>query len=487
MVAFCARRVEEANKAIRILHFSIIISVVIFFISLLYYFANFDSNMYLVSLISIFIAYGPMSLFIRNPVIAKVFFRRPPPHCTPFVQKKIQVQGWWFDGDVLIRTLDMSTSDDDLEQFFEAIPGFCASKIANNPLSSLDVLGLPRLAEALIGFSNCTLSSNRVSESVKVRRLVVCLRVIEPAGLSIAVPHILHLLSGNLSEVSRSVEIGHSLRPLCNGNDASLARGIIASIISNAERNDRWFMLAMDELDMSRDDLARDDDSVLLANLIHFTRHFFPSAQHDLDLTRKLSSILSSLSKFNILKTLPKLQRDFCDLWNEVVQQARSSNADDNPFIDILVAIRCLYVDLHGTDIALGYFFTSTTGHDDLFHQPASYPLCMMPDHHPKSTTHTQEVSGSTTVGASQTFTTASSISSPGDVPDMSHHTATGMGITQRIAETSIMIPSTAEPVTQSPSSTSGDQPPDEGITVSSIVFDSPVIRSDCIRLTGYY
>jgi hypothetical protein len=54
------------------------------------------------------------------------------------------------------------------------------------------------------------------------------------------------------------------------------------------------------------------------------------------------------------------------------------------------------------------------------------------------------------------------------------------MGTTQGIADT--CIPSMAETVSQSPSSTSGDQPPDEGITVSSMVFEYPVIRSDCVR-----
>jgi hypothetical protein len=361
----------------------------------------------------------------------------------------------------------MSTSDDDLEQFFEAIPGFCKSKIVDNPRCSLDVLGLPTLAEALIGFWNRTLSSNQVTESVKVRRLVVCVKVIEAADLSIAVPRFLHLLLGDRDGVLRSVEIGRTFR---SGSGATLSRGIIAGIISNAERDDRWFTLALDEWGISegviRDYLAH-GDSVLLANLIHITRHFFHSLlQHDLDLTRKSPSILSSLSEFDILNTLPELQRDFCHLWNEVVQQARSSKVDDNPFIDILVEIRRLYVNLHGTNIALGYFgyFSTSTTQDDLFHQLASYPLCMVPDHHPKSTTQTQEASGSTTGGAGQTIITASSSpvlsgSSPDVILDMSHDTATGtpMGLTQGVADTCIPL------------------------TVSSMVFDSPVIRSDCI------
>jgi hypothetical protein len=470
MGVYFAIGIETANKAVRDLHYVIISSLLVFFSGLLLYFYYINLNFFIASL-SLIIAYPWSFLFHKT----KISLWQRSPRCTPFTQEKIQDQGSRFEDDILKRTLDILRSDDDLEQFFEAIPGFCDSEIVDNRRRSLDVLGLPRLAEALIGFWNRTSSSNRVSESVKARRLVVCVKVIEAADLSIAVPHILHLLSGDLGEVSRSVETGHphSLfkRPLRNGKATSLARSIIVSIISDADRNDRWSMLAMDELAISRDVLRNylaHGDSMLLANLIHIIRHFFLSLQLHPDLTREAISILPSASKFDIRKTLPELQRDFCELWNEVVQQARNSpsEADDNHFIDILVEIRRLYVDLHRT----------TSGHDNLLHQPASYPLCIMPDHHPKSSADTQEAShgGSTTGGASQTITTASPIPSPDGVLDVSRHMDTGMGIAQCIADTS--IPSMAERITQFPSSTSGDEPPDEGITVSSMVFDSPVI-----------
>ncbi|KAI0267587.1 hypothetical protein BGY98DRAFT_938556 [Russula aff. rugulosa BPL654] len=414
MGAYFTRRIERANKTVRNIHHTIIFSLLVFFSSLLCYFSGAEfvnADFYYASVVSLsLIATYPFYILYKSKKISRPGF----PHCTLFTQEKIKEQGSRHDGELLKRTLDISRSDNDLEQFFEAIPGFCVSKIVDNPRRSLDVLGLPRLAEALIGFWNRTLSSNRVSESVKVRRLVVCVGVIGAADLSIAVPHIFHLLSGDFSEVSRS------LKPVIPYDPCAMA--------------------------------------MLLRFLL----------QHDLDLTRKSSSILSSLSKFDILNTLPELQRDFCHLWNEVVQQARSCKADDNPFIDILVEIRRLYVDLHGTDIALGYFFTSSTGHDDLFHQPTSYPLCTMQDHHPKSTTPTQEANGNTTCGDSQIITAASPIlseSSPGDILDVSHHTATGMAITQGIRVAETCIPQMAEPVAQSPSSTGGDQPLDEGIT----------------------
>jgi hypothetical protein len=281
-----------------------------------------------------------------------------------------------FDSDILKQTLDMLRSDDDLEQFFDAIPGFCASKIVHNPRQSLDVLGQQRLAEALIGFWNRTLSSNLVPESVKGRRLLVCMGAIEAANLAIAAPGTLRDFSFRyLGGIARSVELGHSLQPLRSGNAASLAQGIIASIISDAKRDDRWSLLAMDELGISRDVLQgylAHGDSVLLANLIHITRHFFGGLlQPHPDLTREALSILPSVSKFDILNTLPELQHDFCALWNDVVQQAQSSGAENNPFTEILLNNWGLYVALHRT----------TSGTLDPMHPPASYPSCQDGSH----------------------------------------------------------------------------------------------------------
>ena len=60
--------------------------------------------------------------------------------------------------------------------------------------------------------------------------------------------------------------------------------------------------------------------------MIHITRHFFHSLlQHDSDLTREALSTLPSVSKFDILNTLPELQHDFSSLCNNVVQQAQST------------------------------------------------------------------------------------------------------------------------------------------------------------------
>ncbi len=102
-----------------------------------------------------------------------------------FAEVKAQESSLALYGDVLKRTFNSLKGDHDLEEFFEAIPGFCNSKVVDHPLDILDLLGLDRLEEALLGFWDRTLLS-MVSEFVKKRRLRLCMQVITEANLAIA-------------------------------------------------------------------------------------------------------------------------------------------------------------------------------------------------------------------------------------------------------------------------------------------------------------
>jgi hypothetical protein len=339
-----------------------------------------------------------------------------------FAEDKAQKSLLQLDGEVLKRTFNALKGDDDLEEFLEAIPGFCNSKVAHNPLISLDILGRHRLAESLIGFWDRTLSSHLVSELTKARRLILCMEVIKAANLAVAAPQILDtIFSRGGGVISLSSEIGHALGKLRDSNAASCARAIVAGIISNPERDRRWSTLAMEELGVSEDVfqnyLAR-GDSVLLANLIHITRHLFDSLREGhRDLARGSLCILSSVSKFNILNTLPELQHEFCNLWNLIVRQAQKGGAVDNPFIEILIQIRHLYIPLHRTNATPSGIFASATVNDHILHEPDSYPLCEIADHLLNSTFPITEVAVSTTGSASQALT-STSFTSP--VPELS-------------------------------------------------------------------
>ena len=88
------------------------------------------------------------------------------------------------DDRALMWTFGSLDEDHELEQFFAGIPGFCSSKVVDNPQSSLDSLRCSTVAWDLGGFLERTWTSNLVSETIKIRRFVICARAIDAAHLS---------------------------------------------------------------------------------------------------------------------------------------------------------------------------------------------------------------------------------------------------------------------------------------------------------------
>ena len=299
------------------------------------------------------------------------------------------------DGRILEWTVDALSEDDELEKFFEAIPGFYKS-------GKVMVLrrGHPGEAQQKILFRlhvflRSTLSSTSLSESVKIRRLAVCLNAAGEVDTPNGVSNILdRILYENWRGIPHSIEIGHFLRSWEKTCDAQLTLGvrvITALIIANAQdRNDRWIALARDHLGVPEDVfqgyLAR-GDSVLLASLILTTRLFSRADRLPLSFYA-----LQLLCKFNIHDTLPGLQHEFCALWNELVLEAQSSGPASGS-VFLLAMICQLYITLHrGTDAAPTAFSGSTDALDDILDKPSSYPLCNIPGHRSDSAHHVHDL-----------------------------------------------------------------------------------------------
>ena len=299
------------------------------------------------------------------------------------------------DRRVLRRIFDALDEDHELEQFFECIPGFCSSEVVDDPkgiLAEMDS-GNRDLTNALIRFWDNTLTSSFVTETIKKKRLMTCVKAAGSARLSFAARTILQrIILGGVDAVLRSVEIGHSLISLGNSDDeglALLAQAIVARIIASipvGERDYRWTTLVMDQLDITEDVLRgylAHGDSVLLANLIHFTRQYFHSCQRlgGDPVNYATQYILLSISEVHLQDTLPVLQHDFCALWNEIVLEARKNTVHGIPFY-ILRHLRQIYIALHrGTDSAPTTFSASTDEYNYILTQSSSYPLCNIPGH----------------------------------------------------------------------------------------------------------
>jgi len=279
--------------------------------------------------------------------------------------------------------------DSALEKFIDAIPGFCNSPIVNAAVFPSSVQ--EKLQQALDGFLDQAFSFASVSESVGSCRLISCLNAAHAALPSNVTLRILDdILNGRWTEALQSVEIGHSLRrwSLLKDNSIDLKiRRIIACIIACARgRDERWMMLIKDEFGVQdrvlRDQIAH-GNSPLLTILIHVIRQSLVGNY------RSQQEVLRSLSEFDIIDTLPGLQHNFCALWNELVQEARTREDPSFP-IEILREIRYLYISLHkGTD-------SDAVPIDE----PAFnlYPFCNIAGHHQHSpaSTHTGGLSPST-------------------------------------------------------------------------------------------
>jgi hypothetical protein len=215
--------------------------------------------------------------------------------------------------------------DSDLVQFFENILSFCKSKVVDDPLQKITELGSERFQTAVQKLLEHTWSSNLLTVSEKLRRLVVCVNFADTIRFPSVTSSIFeHIFTQDQHDALSSVEIGHLLRH--KGRIiGSCAQSIVAGIISKVQADDSdWVALATDQLGPSLPRyLEHGNDSVLLANLIHITRQILESSRDGpgRDMADAMSlNIFPTLSNFDIQNTLPELQDDFLALWNEMEQ-----------------------------------------------------------------------------------------------------------------------------------------------------------------------
>ena len=294
------------------------------------------------------------------------------------------------DVQILNWTISTLGDDDSLKSFFETIPGFFNSKLVKRLEGRFPWELLENFSGALGGFLGRTWSSNSVNDSEKVRRLDIVINTINQIHATddrLSLRGVLWKVRAD--EVPHTAEMGHTIARWFTNNDQDIpevAQCIIAGILVGArERNDGWVTLAarvfgLPERDL-QDNIALGGDSVLLAILNHVIRQSL--RPHNYDWT-----VLRALSKFDILDAHPRLQHDFCTLWNKIVQKARN-RALHITAVRILRAIRHLYINLHqSTDAAPAAFSDSTDSFDPVLLSLSSYPFCNIASHHPDTTTH---------------------------------------------------------------------------------------------------
>ena len=277
------------------------------------------------------------------------------------------------DGRILGWTICALGDDDSLETFLEAMPGFFDSEKVKDLREHLPC---DLLRNALAGFLGRTLSSKSVTDSVKFRRLNIFMSTINLIGGNfISVSSTLQtFLFKHWDLAPQTIEVAHTLERWCTSNDrrtALYAQCTVTRVLATVpERDNRWieFVARISGLpDRDIRDIAQTGDNLLLATLIDLCRKADHS--HEWRLVR-------AFAQFDIRDTLPRLQHDFCTLWNEFVDKARIRGDPHSTPVHILNLIRPLYIALHeGTDAAPAEF-SAANSFEFITSQPSSYPLC---------------------------------------------------------------------------------------------------------------
>jgi hypothetical protein len=300
------------------------------------------------------------------------------------------------DGRALLWTFRNLDEDDEIEAFFEKIPGFCNSAVVPDLHLAFKTSNGEKMSEALIGFMCNTLSSTLIPEPVKRRRTEICGKAVEAASLFINRRTFDRILYKDWSGLLNSVEFGLFLRRAVYDDPFNVyySQCVISVIVATVqERDARWFKLAMDHLGVSESvlqDYLDYGDSLLLADCISVCRRTMRAySKHGWHRdVYSQSKTLESLSKLDIQHTLPELQHDFCSLWNELVDSARYAGDHHTRSLstNILMHIRNIYIAIHeSTSGVLTQISNGTADIGPILVLPFFYPLCNIQAHNPGS------------------------------------------------------------------------------------------------------
>ena len=295
------------------------------------------------------------------------------------------------DGRILGWTISALGDDDSLEKFFEAIPGFFESELVKDLKEHLPY---DLLRNSLAGFLGRTLSSKSIVYSVELHRLDIFTDTINLIGEdSVGVSSILEtFLSQHWDLAPQTIEVAHTLARWCTNSDQRTvqhARCVVTKVLATVrERDDRWIELAVritglperDLRDIAQTSIARTRNNLLLATLIDLSRQAIHSDEWKL---------VKSIAEFDIHDTLPRLQHDFCALWNEFVDQARIRGDPHSTPVRTLSLIRHLYITLHQGTEAAPTAFSAADSLDFIWLQPSQYPQCNIAGHLPEPTANT--------------------------------------------------------------------------------------------------
>lgn len=293
--------------------------------------------------------------------------------------------------DSLSSMFESLDEDKALEEFFDGIPGFCAS--VTNAKADFIKPNKEKLSSVLMALMDRTLSSNLVSESVKLRRILICTKAVDVSSLFGPWWILCRVLIGNWQQFLGCIEFALSVQNWRNNTDPATVfctqcvAAATISLVSKREHDDRWFQLASGPLGASKklyQKYLEHVDSILLANATFIIRRTIETSSRSGDsrqsaVLRASSKTLESFRKLDLGRTSPELQHEFCGAWNQLVDLAQNG---EPLYAAPLKSIRKLYIELHKDSGALPTAFSSETDDKDpVLDDPNSYCKCLLAEH----------------------------------------------------------------------------------------------------------
>lgn len=298
------------------------------------------------------------------------------------------------DTSILLRTFNSLDGDRDMAQFLASIPGFYASSKVKRDEHAFERLNSRQLPISIMPFMDHILSSNLLDDTKKEEHINNCLAAITTYPLLLQCTFQQALLAtsdSNIFECAKFVNLALT-QSQDNNADAwvkDYAQCIVAIAINRVrEYDDNWVTIVQSHLGIEANQY-QGNDNIRLRNLVYLTRRLKESRLRDSDQFergRVWHNALIEARKLEVANIAPELLKDFCVLWNELVDEAQRqvqtswmtrSNASS-----ILSLLRTVYIPFHaGTDFALNCLTVSTDDHSLALQMGNMYRRCSEPSH----------------------------------------------------------------------------------------------------------
>ena len=332
----------------------------------------------------------PTLLIYNRGVDASTFSSETLHYIARKIEKDNSTRISTLDADVMSWLFDSLTEEDDFERFLSGIPGFFRSTQVEDPAKILQKPNTDRYPKAILAFMDRTISSG-LPEETRQRRIKVSLEAMQshPYLLQLSFHHALQLCFAD-SAIFKSVDFVLLADQHADDEDLNtrlLARCIIAIAINHLEdyhTGEGWAGIVQRRLSWPQGLFHREQrDNIKLRNLVQLVWELnTPRPDSDTLSQEVFGNLLSEVCKLNVGNAAPKLQNEFCNLWNHLVNEAQLPLQEPvlrSTMTLTLSFIRTVHISLHrGAESESSASPGNTTDLDPALQNPSPFSPCLV-------------------------------------------------------------------------------------------------------------